>query len=604
MSEIITLGPVGLNPLGEYNSETEYEKLDVVLYQGSSYVALQTVQGIVPTNTEYWQKLVSGGVGVDDIVDNLDSSSIDKPLSARQGKILNDEKRQKYNWKLSQPYLNTENGTFVLIQADGKVILEDCGNPGQDTLLRNFLASKQVTHIDVLMISHFHGDHAGCQETILREYCDEDTQIYIGVIPDYDQFTGNEAGSKTLYNSFVSICSELGYEYSVPINNSVQEITDNVSIRFLNTDSSYLTDYYSSYSDTDLSRYQESSLNNCSMVSEITIYDDKILLTGDVEQIAQSKIKDYIQKVDVLQVPHHNWNRYGDKEFFDNANPTISFANRGTTAAEFFPYYSRYIKFTKPVRIIQNLEVPIEFECKNGNIDVLSGVHFETAYDDPSKIKINGLLPAIDKCLFSEVDLFDLSLWDSAYVFNLWDSKREIINLIFQTAPNNSLALVNEFITKFGLENRRFTLNIYFRHMDLIDAVEPYMTYRIYRYPTNENAKYTMIKENRILNKELTGTDIKGDNIGKKDKITVWVTDDDASTSYKIFLSQKTFDSNEYEGHIVLFSLDTYLSFIYIDVTFTSVGYTINKYFRIVQNIQTKSITPYTTNPSITKVRI
>lgn len=43
MSEIKTLGPVGLNPLGDYNSQTEYEKLDVVLYQGSSYVALKPV---------------------------------------------------------------------------------------------------------------------------------------------------------------------------------------------------------------------------------------------------------------------------------------------------------------------------------------------------------------------------------------------------------------------------------------------------------------------------------------------------------------------------------------------------------------------------------
>ena len=41
MAEIKTLGPVGLNPLGDYNSETKYEKLDVVLYQGSSYVALK-----------------------------------------------------------------------------------------------------------------------------------------------------------------------------------------------------------------------------------------------------------------------------------------------------------------------------------------------------------------------------------------------------------------------------------------------------------------------------------------------------------------------------------------------------------------------------------
>lgn len=107
MSEIRTLGPVGLNPLGEYNSQTEYEKLDVVLYQGSSYVALKPVQGIVPTNAEYWQKLVSGGVGVDDIVDNLESNDSDKPLSARQGKKLNDDlTTAKLNISKNATYIN------------------------------------------------------------------------------------------------------------------------------------------------------------------------------------------------------------------------------------------------------------------------------------------------------------------------------------------------------------------------------------------------------------------------------------------------------------------------------------------------------------------
>ena len=78
MPEIKTLGPVGLNPLGDYNSQTEYEKLDVVLYQGSSYVALKPAQGIVPTNAEYWQKLVAGGVGYDDLEKTLESNYYDE----------------------------------------------------------------------------------------------------------------------------------------------------------------------------------------------------------------------------------------------------------------------------------------------------------------------------------------------------------------------------------------------------------------------------------------------------------------------------------------------------------------------------------------------
>lgn len=109
MSEIITLGPVGINPRGEYNSETEYEKLDVVTYQGSSYVAKQSVVGQVPT-TEYWQKLVSGGVGVDDIVDNLDSNDGEKPLSAKQGNNLNKSKVEVFDTVAQMKAANLKNG--------------------------------------------------------------------------------------------------------------------------------------------------------------------------------------------------------------------------------------------------------------------------------------------------------------------------------------------------------------------------------------------------------------------------------------------------------------------------------------------------------------
>ena len=61
MADRIDLGIVGIKNMGEYGSQTQYEKLNVVTYQGSSYCALQNSQGIVPTNTEYWQLYAERG---------------------------------------------------------------------------------------------------------------------------------------------------------------------------------------------------------------------------------------------------------------------------------------------------------------------------------------------------------------------------------------------------------------------------------------------------------------------------------------------------------------------------------------------------------------
>lgn len=61
MAETINLGIVGIKNMGEYNSETEYEKLNVVTYQGSTYCALRDTVNNLPTNTNYWQLYAEKG---------------------------------------------------------------------------------------------------------------------------------------------------------------------------------------------------------------------------------------------------------------------------------------------------------------------------------------------------------------------------------------------------------------------------------------------------------------------------------------------------------------------------------------------------------------
>lgn len=52
----------GLIPKGEYNPATSYEKMDMVSYQGNSFLALKAVQGVVPDNDNVnWTLLVKKG---------------------------------------------------------------------------------------------------------------------------------------------------------------------------------------------------------------------------------------------------------------------------------------------------------------------------------------------------------------------------------------------------------------------------------------------------------------------------------------------------------------------------------------------------------------
>ena len=55
------LGKVAYLSKGAYSSSTQYEKNDVVTYEGSSYVSLQSTKGNAPTNTTYWQLIAEKG---------------------------------------------------------------------------------------------------------------------------------------------------------------------------------------------------------------------------------------------------------------------------------------------------------------------------------------------------------------------------------------------------------------------------------------------------------------------------------------------------------------------------------------------------------------
>ena len=58
---MISAGRVLLMPKGAYNPSTTYEILDIVSYNGSSYIAKGTTTGNLPTDTTYWQLSAYGG---------------------------------------------------------------------------------------------------------------------------------------------------------------------------------------------------------------------------------------------------------------------------------------------------------------------------------------------------------------------------------------------------------------------------------------------------------------------------------------------------------------------------------------------------------------
>lgn len=76
-------GRILIMPKGKYDASKTYEMLDLVNYNGISWIAKKTVTGIAPVEGEYWQSLL----GIN-IANNLETTVEGKVLDARQGKAL------------------------------------------------------------------------------------------------------------------------------------------------------------------------------------------------------------------------------------------------------------------------------------------------------------------------------------------------------------------------------------------------------------------------------------------------------------------------------------------------------------------------------------
>lgn len=81
-------GRILIMPKGNYDSSATYEMLDMVHYNGTSWLAKKTAKDIEPSaaNSEHWHNMVDLN-----IVNNLETTEEGGVLDARQGKVLNDK---------------------------------------------------------------------------------------------------------------------------------------------------------------------------------------------------------------------------------------------------------------------------------------------------------------------------------------------------------------------------------------------------------------------------------------------------------------------------------------------------------------------------------
>ena len=235
-------------------------------------------------------------------------------------------------------------GDNFLIEDGENVYMVDLGN--EASYLADYLDSIGISHIDRLIITHYHLDHVGGGSysgpvyNFIQLFGDPridwtGTIIYLphaGI--DYTAFQGGNtlpdriSATQTAFeNAAVAAGAQLVY----PIEGQKISFSDRVNVEFHNIGSAFYTNYYGYKIRMDGSVNTETIYNNFCMLSVFNILGKSAVFFGDAQEAAQQLNAEFIQGAYFLTVPHHGTNMFGSHEFCSALN--TAYAVVGNRAA-------------------------------------------------------------------------------------------------------------------------------------------------------------------------------------------------------------------------------------------------------------------------------
>ena len=198
-------------------------------------------------------------------------------------------------------FIDVGQALSVLVECDGQFMLYDGGNVDDGSLVVSYLQKQGVEQLQYVFCSHAHEDHVGGLAAVMAKF------------PAGHAYSPVTESSTKCFNDFVKYTQQQGLQLEVPSVGTVWPL-GSATVTLLGPVTQY------------------SETNNTSLVLRIDYGVTSFLLTGDMENTAETDLVNSGAnlKADVLQVGHHGSSTSTSYLFLNAVLPEMGVISCGT----------------------------------------------------------------------------------------------------------------------------------------------------------------------------------------------------------------------------------------------------------------------------------
>lgn len=190
--------------------------------------------------------------------------------------------------------IQCENGINILIDAPNDHLISS-SYADNTVFIENYLKEVRVNHLNYVICTHFHSDHAGALPYLMEKFCDKSSVFMYRDVDSTKLATNSkEVSWKTQQyrDNCINTVNSIGMTLKQPANNELLTIDTNTSLTFFKG------------STTDYSNY---NLQSLAMIFKYK--SKKVLLLGDIPKTVQQELYSSFDKVDIVKDAHHGYNQ-------------------------------------------------------------------------------------------------------------------------------------------------------------------------------------------------------------------------------------------------------------------------------------------------------